>query len=279
MTEPMTGTASATDGAHPPALFERDGDLVVPTVLARGPWRPDALHGGAVAALLASALDVPGRTPVRVTFDLLRAVPYAPLRLVVTTPVGGERVVRQTVSLLSGDVEVARAQALAIRHVDLELPSQRVPPDPFAEVPVPDLTQTRPKVADMVGWTCFDSDAISARSLSVEFPDNAMGIYVKLLVPVIAGQPTCSVSRAAAAADYASSSLAGRMNFDSWSFMNADLTLHLSRIPADEWIGLAGTAVIDPNGSGLSVAQLFDPNGLLGQSIQSLVVEARSRTG
>lgn len=261
------------------ALYVRDGDLVVPTELARGPWRPDALHGGAVAALLASALDVPGRTPVRVTFDLLKSVPYSPLRLVVAPAEGGERVARQRVSLYDGEVEVATAQALAIRHVDLELPERPEPPDPFAGVPVPDLTRTRPKVADMVGWTCFDSHAISARTLATELPNYAMGIYVKLLVPVIAGEPTPSISRAAAAADYASSSLAGGMSFDAWSFMNADLTLHLSRVPADEWIGLAGTAVIDPNGSGLSVAQLFDPNGRLGQSIQSLVVESRVRVG
>jgi hypothetical protein len=261
------------------ALFHRDGDLVVPTELARGPWRPDALHGGAVAALLASALDLPGRTPVRVTFDLLSSVPCAPLRLLVTSPEGGERVARQTVTLLHGDTEVATAQCLAIRHADLDLPPTPQPPDPFDGVDVPDLTRTRPKVAEMVGWSCFDSDAISARTLPAELPAYAMGIYVKLLVPVIAGEPTPSISRAAAAADYASSSLAGGMSFDSWSFMNADLTLHLSRIPADDWIGLAGTAVIDPNGSGLSVAQLFDPNGRLGQSIQSLVVEARSRVG
>jgi len=261
------------------ALYVRDGAHVVPTELARGPWRRDALHGGAVAALLASALDLPGRTPVRVTFDLLASVPMAPLRLLVSPAEGGQRVARQTVTLLAGDVEVARAQALAIRHVDLDLPATLRPPDPFAGVAVPDLTRTRPKVRDLVGWTCFDSDAISARTLPVELPDYAMGIYVKLLVPVVAGEPTPSISRAAAAADYASSSLAGRMHFDSWSFMNADLTLHLSRVPADEWIGLAGTAVIDPNGSGLSVAQLFDPRGRLGQSIQSLVVESRARVG
>ncbi|GAB3760998.1 thioesterase family protein [Nocardioides ginsengisegetis] len=279
MPEPLTGRATAADTAQARALFVRVGELVRPTELARGPWRPDALHGGAVAALLASALEVPGRTPVRVTFDLLRSVPYAPLRLVVTLPEGGERVVRQTVSLLSGNVEVATAQALAIRQVNLKLPSRPEPPDPFAGAPVPDLTHTRPKVAEMVGWTCFDSDAISARTLSAELPGNAKGIYIKLLVPVIAGEPTRSISRAAAAADYASSSLAGRMDFDSWSFMNADLTLHLSRIPADDWIGLAATGVIDPNGSGLSVAELFDPKGRLGQSIQSLVVEARTRVG
>ncbi len=259
------------------ALFERDEDVVVPTDIARGPWRPDALHGGAVAALLASALDLPGRTAVRVTFDLLTAVPRAPLRLVVSEPQGGERVVRQTARLFSADTEVASAQCLAVREVDLDLPPAAEPPDPFAGIPVPDLERIRPKVAEMVGWECFDSAAICARTLSAGLPAYATGVYVNLLAPVVAGEKTPAIARAAAAADYASNHLANRFHFDSWSFMNADLTLHLSRVPADQWIGLVSTAVIEPNGSGLSVAQLFDPNGRLGQSVQSLVVESRDR--
>ncbi len=261
------------------ALFVRDGDLVVPTTLARGPWRPDALHGGAVAALLASALDVPGRTPVRVTFDLLSAVPCSPLQVLVKAPDGGSRVARQTVTLLDGDTVVATAQCLAVRHVDLDLPEAAEPPNPFDGVPLPDLGRTRPKVAEMVGWDCFDSHAICARTLPSELPAYATGVYVNLLVPVVAGERTPSIARAAAAADYASNHLANRFHFDSWSFMNADLTLHLSRVPADDWVGLVSTGVVDPNGSGLSVAQLFDARGRLGQSIQSLVVESRTRVG
>ncbi len=39
------------------ALFRRDGDLYVPTDFARGPWSPDALHGGPVASLVAGAVE------------------------------------------------------------------------------------------------------------------------------------------------------------------------------------------------------------------------------
>lgn len=260
------------------SLFERDGEVVVPTALARGPWRRDALHGGAVAALLASAIDLPGRTAVRVTFDLLAPVPAAPLRVVCDSPAGGERVVRQTITLLDEDRAVARAQVLAIREVDLELPESPAPPNPFAGVPLPDLDRTRPEVADTVGWECFDSGAICARTLKAELPAYATGVYVKLLVPVVAGEETPPISRAAAAADYASNHLANRFHFDEWSFMNADLTLHLSRRPAADWLGLVSTCVIEPNGSALSVGQLFDPHGRVGQSVQSLVVESRGRS-
>ena len=36
------------------ALFERNGNTYTPTPLARGPWDPNALHGGAPAALFAT---------------------------------------------------------------------------------------------------------------------------------------------------------------------------------------------------------------------------------
>jgi len=39
------------------AIFTPQGDLFLPTPLARGPWSPDALHGGAPGALLARAVE------------------------------------------------------------------------------------------------------------------------------------------------------------------------------------------------------------------------------
>ena len=64
-------------------LFVPDGRRLVPTERARGPWSPDALHGGPVAALVARAAEtVPGGEElqlVRITLELLRPVPMAPL--------------------------------------------------------------------------------------------------------------------------------------------------------------------------------------------------------
>ena len=38
----------------PDAVFHRDGERFLPTELARGPWDPNAQHGGPCAALLAA---------------------------------------------------------------------------------------------------------------------------------------------------------------------------------------------------------------------------------
>ena len=47
--------ARADDGTG--ALFVPEGSTLVPTAAARGPWSPDALHGGPVAALVARCVE------------------------------------------------------------------------------------------------------------------------------------------------------------------------------------------------------------------------------
>src|SRR5262245_50096825 len=49
---PMAADAVQEHGA----LFDRRGEMFVPTPLARGPWDPNALHGGAPSALFAFVL-------------------------------------------------------------------------------------------------------------------------------------------------------------------------------------------------------------------------------
>ncbi|XVQ14603.1 acyl-CoA thioesterase domain-containing protein [Spirillospora sp. CA-255316] len=273
MPEAAAGPA-VPDGA---ALYERDGDRIVPTDRARGPWRRDALHGAAVAALLAAAVDVPGWTPARITFDLLAPVRAVPMTLSVTRPEGGRRVVRQDVTLLEGDAPVARARCLAVRRAELDLPEGATEHrDPFAGAAVPDLSRPKPGVSEAVGWECFDSSAVSVRSLRSPDPGpDSVGLWISLLVPVIAGEPTPAIARAAAAADYASTATHMRLPFDRWSFMNAELSLHLSREPVGPWVGLVCAGVVQPVGCGLSAATLYDSAGRLGQSAQALVVEAR----
>ncbi len=261
------------------ALFERDGDQLVPSELARGPWRPDALHGAAVAALLVSALDAPGRTLTRITFDLLASVPLAPLSIDAGAWEGGRRVTRKTVELRSAGVVVARAQGLSVRQTDLELPESRSEaPNPFAGVPVPDLSEPYRAAAANIGWESFDSAAVSLAWLrGAARPEHTVCQYVRLLVPVVDEEPTPAVARAVVAADFGSNHVYGQLPFDRWSFMNVDLTVNLARRPVGEWIGIMGTSITHRSGAGTTVSGLFDESGWLGQSTQSLLVEERPR--
>ena len=97
----------------PEHVFEVDGDVAVPTELARGPWSPDAQHGGAPSALLAGMLEDfdPGTAtfPARYTLELMRPVPLTPLRIERRTIRPGKKVQLLQGSLFVDDVEVVRA--------------------------------------------------------------------------------------------------------------------------------------------------------------------------
>ena len=71
------------------AFFRRDGELLLPTELTRGPWDPGAQHAGPPAAAVARALELHSggedKQVGRVTFEILRPVPIAPLRIEVRT--------------------------------------------------------------------------------------------------------------------------------------------------------------------------------------------------
>ena len=120
------------------ALFTPDGDRFVPTELSVGPWSPDALHGGPVAALLCRELETL-RSPcpmrlTRITVELIRPVPVAPLWVISQVVREGSKVNIVEASLGREDgAEVAKVRGLRIRTEDVEFPdgaTDDVPPLP-----------------------------------------------------------------------------------------------------------------------------------------------------
>src|SRR5262245_58088384 len=76
----------------PESFYEPDGELYVSTELTRGPWDPGAQHAGPPAALIGREVERLGggligdgdRHPAkvgRITYEVLRSVPIAPLRV------------------------------------------------------------------------------------------------------------------------------------------------------------------------------------------------------
>ncbi|MCZ7535260.1 MAG: thioesterase family protein [Acidimicrobiia bacterium] len=107
------------------ALFHADGATIVPTELSRGPWYPGTLHGGPPSALLAWVLERhdpgPASFVARLTVELLRPVPMAPLRIEARTIRPGRKVQWLEAAVLADGVEVARATALRLRPTDAEV--------------------------------------------------------------------------------------------------------------------------------------------------------------
>ena len=116
----------------------------------------------------------------------------------------------------------------------------------------------RPGLAAVIGWENFHSTAVATRRLRLASDPAHSHQWVALTVPVVAGDEIRGTEIAAAAADFASEAMHRRLPFTEWSFMNADLTLHLARPPVGTWIGMNTSAVIERVGTGIASTELFD---------------------
>jgi Thioesterase-like superfamily len=58
-------------------------------------------------------------------------------------------------------------------------------------------------------------------------------------------------------------------------FINVDLSVHLHRLPATEWICLDAITIPEPSGLGLADTALHDERGPLGRALQTLLIRER----
>jgi hypothetical protein len=256
----------------PDAVFHVDGTRAVPTELARGPWSPDAQHGGGPAALLARAVERADPGPAdfvaRLTVELLRPVPLAPLDVAVRTMRPGKKVQWLEASLIADDVEVARANALRLR-TDESLALPVLDPEPLG---IPDQEHSEPM------QTGFDMEVGFWRAVEMR---RAVGswteagpatIWFRLRVPIVAGEEPSPLQRVAAAADFGNG-VSAALERGRYLFINPDLSIHLHRYPTGEWVALDALTVAEAYGVGLAESVLHDERGRIGRSLQSLLVD------
>jgi hypothetical protein len=265
------------------ALFESHGEDWVPTDFSRGPWDPDALHGGPVAALVARAVercepdDDMGVT--RLTLDLLRPVPLVPLTVTAAVTRPGRRVQIVDVGVSAQGRDLAWARALRIRRISadtavLEHPSPG--PVPGHGPPAPRL----PEQADNQAPLFHRYRGFLSEGAHLRFVDGDGGelgpaqVWVRLAVPVIEGETPSPLQRAVAAADFGNG-VSAVIPFERYVFINPDLTVYLERPPVGEWICLDASTRLGTPGRAVAHSRLFDVHGPIGRSLQSLVVAPR----
>jgi hypothetical protein len=260
------------------ALFTRlADDRVLPGHPARGPWSPDALHGGPVAALLGGAAEplLEGLFPARATVELLRPVPLAPLAVTVR-PIRPGRKVRLVGAELAteGGTVAATATLLGIRQEDTAVPAAAGGPTP---PPAFDSVESvgRDAVSVSVDYDAFHNIGVEHRFVRGSFvEEGAATDWIRLAVPVVAGEPTTPLQRVLGAADFGNG-ISRVARFEELIFINPDLTVHLHRLPVGEWVCLDAASVLERHGVGLAQSELWDPQGRIGRSLQSLLVEGR----
>jgi hypothetical protein len=254
-------------------IFRVDGNRVVTSPDAAGPWDARMQHGSAPASLVVWAAEaIPTPVPMqiaRVTIDLMRPVPVAPLTIETEVLREGRKIQLCAIKLLADDVVVVGATVLKIKSQALALPSEVA--DLPVELPGPDQSIVEP--ANFAGSPFVK--CISMRAARGRFGVPGPGaIWFRVDQPLVEGSPVSQAMRAVVAADFSNGTSAA-LDFRQWTFINADLTVNLARPPVGEWILVDAESWIGPDGAGLAMARLADARGYFGRAIQSLVIEKR----
>jgi hypothetical protein len=205
----------------------------------------------------------------RVTIDLMRPVPVAPLTFETEILREGRKIQLCGIRLLANGVVVVRATVLKMR-----IETQALPPDIVdapVTVPMPDqIAQTEPSFTSSPFVT-----GMSIRAVHGGFRTLGPGaIWYRADRPIVEGAGISQVMRAVIAADFSNGS-SSVLPFAHWTFLNADLSVSLARPPVGDWILLDSESWIGPDGAGLAASKLADIKGYFGRAVQSLVIEKR----
>ncbi len=253
----------------------------MPTDSARGPWSPDALHGGALAALLARAVEpLPSAQPMRVTrmtIDLTRVVPWTPLRVRTRIVRDGRRVqlveaaITADAASAGPDVALATMSALRIREQPGLVPMAHVP------VAAPDGAGPPPPEA---GTALVRSEtpfhyirAFDVRTVG-EWDGATATTWYRLRAALVGGEPLTPLQRLAATADLVISG-SRQLAIDEWVTVNADLSVFVERVTDSPWLGLVSTVRISPDGIGHTDGFVHDRVGRVAHAVKSLLVDRR----
>lgn len=260
------------------SLFEPLGDdRYLPTSASVGPWSQEALHGGAPSALLAGAAEqlLDDLQPARVSIELLRPVPVAPLTASVRALRPGRKVRLVAGELATEDgTVVATVTLLGIRRADVAVPASAADD---AAPPGPDTvaSASRDDVGVGAGWDGFHNTGVEHRFVVGAFHERGPSTdWIRLRVPVVPDQAPTPLQRVMAAADFGNG-ISAVADFSELLFINPDLTVHLHRLPEGEWVALEAHSRLEPTGVGLAQSDLWDERGRLGRGLQSLLLEAR----
>lgn len=248
-----------------------------PTEHARGPWDPRALHGGALAALIACAFEriEPGSgLPIaRLGFEFLTPIPFEPLELSTEIVRNGRRVQGLAAEIRSGGDPICRASALRVQEVPdgLRRPAARYEPEGMARPETGEAT--RFALGDPT-VTSFGSTGMEMRWLNDPWTLGPGKVWMRLRHPILPGEPATPLMCLTGVADFGNG-VSAVLPFDDYLFINADLSIHLWRLPRGEWIGLDARTLLHAGGAGTAESVLHDAAGPVGRAVQALVVQPR----
>ena len=260
----------------PAALYEPTDDGYRATALTIGPWDTGLQHAGPPAALLlreaerASAIE--GGQTVRLAYDIFAPVPVGPVALRSSIVRPGRRIELVETVLTAGDERpLMRLSAWRMR----------TRPDGAA----PDVAAAHPAAArpeDSRAETAafFSSEVAYHRALDWRFPTGSFNspgpasAWTRSQCTLVDGEPMTPLQHLLVMTD-AASGISAELDWAAATFANVDLLVSLHRAPRGDWLGMDAVTTLGGTGAAQCTAVLFDEEGAIGRSAQSLFVEPR----
>lgn len=257
----------------PEAFYIPDGDGFVSTDWTRGPWDARFQHAGPPSALLGRAIErLDGGedfTVARITVELLRSVPVERLTVDARLVRPGRNVQLAQAVISDGSGEVALARAWRMRREDTtaeQSPRSLDVPGPQAGEPIRDFDPWHgPSYFSAVEW----------RPVAGSFLDPGPAtVWMRMNTQLVEGEVPSPLSRVLVAAD-SGNGISMELPIDRYLFINTELTVHLFREAAGEWVCLDARTRIGPSGSGVASSAISDLDGRIGVASQALLVRPR----
>src|ERR1700757_3718120 len=195
---------SASPNAGPElmeAVFRVDGDRVIVSPHAAGPWDPAMQHGSAPASLVVWAAEaIPTPVPmriVRVTIDLMRPVPLKPLTLETEVLREGRKIQLCAVRLRADGVLTVSATVLRVKLTAETLPADVGGPD--VTLPGPDASPEDPAQFSNSPFVMGMQLRAARGTFGVRGPG---AIWYRVRRPFVEGAGVSQAMRAVIAADF-----------------------------------------------------------------------------
>jgi hypothetical protein len=236
-----------------------------------GPWDAGAQHGGPASALLGRAMlrcqPRPDMMITRFTCEILRPIPVGEISVAARVARPGRSVELLEATASAGGREVARAAAWRV----LRTSGPPVRPRQPAPPPLPG----GPAAVPPAGWGDGYMSAIEWRPARGGFgAPGPAAVWTRMRYPLVPDEEPGPLERVLVTAD-SGNGASWELDIGRWLFINPELSVHLHREPAGDWICLDAQTTISPGGAGLATSALSDLGGPVGVAAQSLFIAPR----
>ncbi len=271
------GVTAATDTAGPD---ERQVSWQVESdPSTAGPWSPALQHAGPPSALAVLAAEAALRAAtgrddllaVRFTAELARPVPVGPLTVAADIARAGRISATVTSTIRDADGrDCLLARILFLAGADTApVTTEPAPPGTDSPGDYPEMVHSDFGYAHSIEWRTV------AGSILEPGPARVWTRPRRRILDSDRREPS-SLQRAVLVGDSASG-VSAVLDWEDWSFVNADLDVHLLRPVEGDWLLLDAHTLIGPTGVGLARSTLYDLTGVVGATAQALAVSPRRR--